>query len=115
MRWLLVLAFASLGIAAASTSVSVYFLSELEKDVVNVYCSSGLHVDPCYAEFAWSSAESGDLTCGGKYAALLGYCFEPGEYESMRAVTFGSFSLAVLSWVLVAVVSSVYAWVIHEP
>jgi len=103
---LLLLAF---GMAIASTLISIYLLSELEKDVVNVYCSSGLHVDPCYSEFAWSAAERGVLTCGGEYASLLGYCFEPGEYEGRRAAAFGSFSLAVASWVLSAIMFSVYS------
>jgi len=103
---LLVLAF---GIAIASTVTSIYLIGELEKDVVNVYCSSGLHSDPCYSDAAWFAAERGSLTCGGEYARLLGYCFEPGEYESRRAATFGSFSCAVASWVLFAIMSSVYA------
>ena len=108
---LLILAF---GMAMASTFISIYLIAELEQDVVNVYCSSGLHVDPCYTELAWSAAERGDLTCGGKYAALLGYCFEPGEYEGRRAITFGSFSLSVGSWVLLAIMASVYASVREE-
>src|SRR3990170_4904172 len=90
---LLLLAF---GMAIVPIFISIYLLAELEKDVVNVYCSSGLHVDPCYTEFAWSAAERGILTCGGEYASLLGYCFEPGEYEGRRGVTFGSSSLAYL-------------------
>jgi len=103
---LLLLAF---GMAIVPIFISIYLLAELEKDVVNVYCSSGLHVDPCYTEFAWSAAERGILTCGGEYASLLGYCFEPGEYEGRRGVTFGSYSLAVGSWVLLAIMVSVYA------
>jgi len=103
------LLFLAFGMAIAATFISIYLLGELEKDVVNVYCSSGLHVDPCYTELAWSAAERGVLTCGGEYASLLGYCFEPGEYEGRRAATFGSFSLAVGSWVLTAIMGSVYA------
>ena len=103
---LLVLAF---GMAIAATFISIYLLGELEKDVWNVYCSSGLHWDPCDMGSAWSAADRGALMCGGKYAALLGYCFEPGEYEGRRAATFGSFSLAVGSWVLTAIMGSVYA------
>ena len=108
------LLFLAFGMAIASGFLAIYLLAELEQDVVNVYCSSGLHVDPCYSEFAWSAAERGDLTCGGKYAALLGYCFEPGEYEGRRAITFGSFSLSVGSWVLLAIMASVYASVREE-
>src|SRR3989304_4104243 len=66
---LLVLAF---GMAIAATFISIYLLGELEKDVWNVYCSSGLHWDPCDMGSAWSGADRGELLTGGDYRALLG-------------------------------------------
>ena len=94
--------------AIVSTALSVYLIGELQKDVVNVYCSSGLHADPCDSLSAWWAADRGRLTCGGEYDSLLGYCFEPGEYEGRRAAAFGSFSLVVALWILLAIMFEIY-------
>jgi len=105
------IAFLLIGFSFVFAGVALTSLADLEADVVNVYCSSGLHSDPCYTNHAWAAAESGSLTCGGRYARLLGYCFEPGEYESREATWEWAFRYSILS----IIGSAALAAVIQKP
>jgi hypothetical protein len=86
-----------LAISLAGTATFLVRWTALEQDVLNAGCGSGLHSDPCDSDQAWSMAERGMLTCGGRYGSLLGYCFNPGEYEARRGEMFHGFQVAVLA------------------